>query len=451
MIQDRYELVEQVGAGGMATVWKARDVVLGRMVAIKRLSPHLRSDRSAITAFAKEARAAARLSHSGIVTVYDTGSDDDGPYIVLELIEGKSLADRLSESGALPPAEVAAIVQQAAEALDHAHANGVIHRDVKPSNLILDDEGHVQLTDFGIARVADEATTSDGASLLGTIAYMAPELLEGQPASPASDVYSLAAVTHEMLTGRPPYEADNVAALLEAIRKGDLGAIGSVDPGMASAIKAAMSTDPSQRPESAGLFAASLLAGTTLPIRDSAAISPGHRSEHDTEVLSVPDRAERTSRLRWSWLLVASLLIVLALIAAGMMAPQTNVDPAAPEDLVASSTTTSEPTTSTSTSTTSTTTTLPDTPERLAEEIRVALARLSPPEFKPNDVRKVEDAFDKLMEEWAKEDIEKVGEEFEKVAEELGELPDSSERESIVELLVHLAEAMGFNVEESDD
>ena len=166
MIQDRYELVEQVGAGGMATVWKARDVVLGRMVAIKRLSPHLRSDRSAITAFAKEARAAARLSHSGIVTVYDTGSDDDGPYIVLELIEGKSLADRLSESGALPPAEVAAIVQQAAEALDHAHANGVIHRDVKPSNLILDDEGHVQLTDFGIARVADEATTSDGASLL---------------------------------------------------------------------------------------------------------------------------------------------------------------------------------------------------------------------------------------------------------------------------------------------
>ena len=171
----------------MATVWKATDTLLGREAGGERLLPHLATDRQAAERFSREAQAAARLSHPGIVTVFDTGNDENGPFIILELIEGDTLASTLAQGGAMSPADVVNVVSQVAMALDHAHAQGVIHRDIKPGNLILDSEGRVRLTDFGIAKTVDDPTTiTGGGELVGTIAYMAPEILDGADATPAS-------------------------------------------------------------------------------------------------------------------------------------------------------------------------------------------------------------------------------------------------------------------------
>ena len=253
MIGDRYQLIEEIGNGGMATVWKANDTLLGRAVAIKRLLPHLAKDPGAAGRFKREAHAAAGLSHPGIVTVFDTGEDDEGPFIVLELIEGQTLAAKVAEVGALSPTEVVDIVAQAASTLDHAHSLGVVHRDIKPANLIVDPDGRVRLTDFEIARTIEYSTTITAAGeLVGTIAYMAPELLQGATATTSSDIYSLAAVTYELSAGRPPFEAETPAAMLEAVHSTDPpGLRGLVPVDMATAVALGMSKEPRSRPASA--------------------------------------------------------------------------------------------------------------------------------------------------------------------------------------------------------
>ncbi|MGH8947522.1 MAG: serine/threonine-protein kinase, partial [Acidimicrobiia bacterium] len=245
MIADRYQPIEQIGTGGMATVWKARDTLLGRFVAVKRLLPHLAGDSEAAERFRREAQAAARLSHPGIVTVFDTGEDADGPFIVQELVDGTTLAAHLAQAGALGPQSVIDIVSQIAAALDHAHGLGVIHRDIKPANLIIELDGRVRLADFGIARTLDDpATITSSGELVGTITYLAPEILAGQPATPASDIYSLGAVTFELLSGRPPFQAPTPAALLETVRSGDVPDLQDVaSEQMAVAVSDAMAKD----------------------------------------------------------------------------------------------------------------------------------------------------------------------------------------------------------------
>jgi serine/threonine-protein kinase len=219
VLDDRYELINQVGAGGMSTVWLAHDNLLGRTVAIKRLHPNLADDPKAAARFKNEAQAAARLAHPGIITVFDTGEDSDGAYIVLEYVEGSNLAQILDAEASLDPARAANIARQAAAALDYSHAQGVIHRDIKPSNLMIDSDGKVRVADFGIAKTIDSGQTqTDLGEMKGTISYMAPELLEGHPASPASDIYSLGAVTYELLTGSPPFVGENLGATLAAIQ-----------------------------------------------------------------------------------------------------------------------------------------------------------------------------------------------------------------------------------------
>ena len=246
MIADRYQPIEQIGTGGMATVWKARDTLLGRFVAVKRLLPHLAGDPDAAERFKREAHAAARLSHPGIVTVFDTGEDADGPFIVQELVDGTTLAAHLAHTGPLGPQPVTDIVSQVAAALDHAHSVGVIHRDIKPANLIIESDGRVRIADFGIAHTVDDpATITSSGELVGTITYLAPEILAGQPATPASDIYSLGAVTYELLSGQPPYQAPTAAALLEAVRIGDVPDLRGFAPDqMAHAVAGAMARDP---------------------------------------------------------------------------------------------------------------------------------------------------------------------------------------------------------------
>lgn len=479
MIADRYELTEQIGTGGMATVWKARDTLLGRPVAIKRLLPHLANDPGSAERFNREAQAAASLNHPGIVTVFDTGEDEDGPYIILELIEGDTLAAKLAEAGPLAPVAVVDIVAQVGSALDHAHALGVVHRDIKPANLILDPEGRVRLADFGIARTVDDPTTVTATGeLVGTISYLAPEILEGHAATPASDIYSLGAVTYELLTGRPPFTADTPAALLEAVRSTEPPSLSGMAPDqMASEVARAMSKDPAQRPSTAGVFAAALMGSATLvlgsPIPSRAPISTsGSRSarknggsEEPTVVtaaataptLPPSSQAVEPVSQRTRWPLVAMLLGVLALVAAAMSNNQDPTDVDEPRGAlpVAETTTSIPPTTTTTTTIPTTTTTIPtttttlvDSPESVASEIGSLLATLQPPQFKPKDVRAVDARLDSVMEEWESGDRDQLIRELERAFETVEDLGNSSERDALTEQLVHLAELMGFDVEQ---
>ena len=209
LVLDRYRLVERVAVGGSAEVWRAHDEQLDRAVAVKRLHPHLLPDAVSRQRLAAEARAAAGLSHPAIVGIYDIDTTGDWPALVMELVDGESLAARLAREGPLPEREAAAIVTDIADGLYHAHKRGIVHRDVKPGNVLLDREGRARLADFGIARSLAESAerlTQTG-SVMGTLRYMAPEQLTGGEIGQRTDLYGLGAVMHEAHTGEPPFPA----------------------------------------------------------------------------------------------------------------------------------------------------------------------------------------------------------------------------------------------------
>ncbi|MBA3778325.1 MAG: serine/threonine protein kinase, partial [Chloroflexi bacterium] len=215
-ILDRYRLEERLGVGGTAEVWRAEDELLGRMVAVKLLHTHLLPDASSRARVEAEARSAAALTHPGIVGVYDIAMSDDEAAIVLEYVAGEPLNDLLARQGRLAERVAAAIGRQVAEALEHAHERGIVHRDVKPANILVSPDGRARLVDFGIARTLEENAerlTLTGA-VVGTLRYMAPEQLDGEPADRQTDVFGLGATLYEMLAGRPPFEASGVAVLL---------------------------------------------------------------------------------------------------------------------------------------------------------------------------------------------------------------------------------------------
>ena len=200
---ERYRLDRPLGHGGMATVYLARDTELDRPVAVKVLDA---ADEGLRARFVREARLAARLSHPNVVSVFDAGEDGGRPYIVMEHVEGQTVAELLARRGRLPPDEARGLALQAARGLAHAHAAGLVHRDIKPQNLLLREDGTLKVADFGIARAAEDTSLTQPGTVLGTAAYLAPEQARGEQATPASDVYSLGAVLYELLTGRPPLE-----------------------------------------------------------------------------------------------------------------------------------------------------------------------------------------------------------------------------------------------------
>ena len=212
----RYAVIERVGTGGMAEVYRARDDLLGREVAIKVLHDRYSRDRSFVERFRREAQAAANLSHPNIVALYDYGADDDTYFIVMEFIEGRSLAEIISAEGALLPERAADIASDVAKALDRAHSNGLVHRDVKPGNIMITTSGQTKVTDFGIARAlsgdGDQTMTQTG-MVIGTAAYLSPEQAQGNTIDGRSDVYSLGIVLYEMLTGEPPFSGDTPLAI----------------------------------------------------------------------------------------------------------------------------------------------------------------------------------------------------------------------------------------------
>jgi serine/threonine protein kinase len=216
VLAGRYELGDRLGVGGMSTVRLARDRRLEREVAVKVLAEHLAEDPQFVTRFRREALAAARLVHPNIVQVFDFGLDEatGRHYIVMEYIRGQSAAEILRERSILPVSEGLAIVSHACRGLDYAHRNGVVHRDIKPGNLLRSEEGIVKVADFGIARnLGDESSITQVGSVLGTAAYLAPEQAHGEEVGPRADLYGLGVVTYQALSGRLPYEAQSLTEL----------------------------------------------------------------------------------------------------------------------------------------------------------------------------------------------------------------------------------------------
>jgi serine/threonine-protein kinase len=220
LLNGRYRLDAQIGTGGMSTVYRAFDTVLERQVAIKLMHREIASDSDQLERFRREARAVAQLNHPHIVTVIDAGEDDSTPYIVFEYVEGETLKDRIRRHGRLPIQEAIAYAIEIARALGVAHDRGIVHRDVKPQNVLVDEEGSAKVTDFGIARTLDqEGLTADG-RVLGTTDYVSPEQALGHAVTGQSDLYSLGIVLFEMLTGDVPFKGDNqVAVAMKHVRE----------------------------------------------------------------------------------------------------------------------------------------------------------------------------------------------------------------------------------------
>ncbi|HWF36228.1 MAG TPA: protein kinase [Solirubrobacteraceae bacterium] len=214
-IVGRYRLERRLGIGGMSTVQLAFDERLQRYVAVKLLAEHLADDESFVSRFRREALAAARLVHPNIVQVFDFGFDEAAHqhFIVMEHVSGQSCAELLRDRGHLDVEEAVSIITQACRGLDYAHRNGVVHRDVKPGNLLVADTGVVKLADFGIARATDQSSITQVGSVLGTAAYLAPEQARGEEAGPRADIYSLGVVSYQLLSGRLPYEATSLSEL----------------------------------------------------------------------------------------------------------------------------------------------------------------------------------------------------------------------------------------------
>ncbi len=258
----RYRLVELLGQGGMATIFRATDAQLGREVAVKVLHPQYGRDPDFVARFRQEAQAAASLSHPNIVAVYDFGTDADGPYIVMELVDGEDVATLLARNGPLPPRQAARLAAEVAHALAAAHARGIVHRDVKPGNILVSSDGRVKVADFGIARAwADARLTLPGVTL-GSVHYFSPEQALGEQATEASDIYSLGVVLYELLTGRRPWEGDTPASVAMARVSAPPPLVSAVRPNVPPALEAidrtALSPDPAARFPNAGAMAAAL-------------------------------------------------------------------------------------------------------------------------------------------------------------------------------------------------
>jgi eukaryotic-like serine/threonine-protein kinase len=254
----RYRLLERVAVGGQGEVWRAEDTSLGRAAAVKVLRGEYADSAEFRDRFRMEARNAAGLSHPSVAQVfdYDEGRGGAPPYLVMEYVDGEALSATIAREAPLPPDRVLGVVVAAASALAAAHAAGIVHRDVKPGNLLLARDGSVKMADFGIARAVDTVPLTRTGTLMGTPLYLAPEQAAGMPATPASDLYALGLIAYEMLTGRPPYEGPATAVLL-AHRDSPLPPLPpSVPPALADLVRALTAKDPAARPRNAAAVAA---------------------------------------------------------------------------------------------------------------------------------------------------------------------------------------------------
>jgi serine/threonine protein kinase len=270
VLGDRYRLGERIAGGGMGSVYRAVDESLGRPVAVKLLRRELAAEPAYLERFRREARASAALSHPGVAGVYDYGELGGSAFIVMELVEGETLAERIAARGRLPWTDASAIGEQVARALAAAHAHGLVHRDVKPGNVLVDAAGRAKVTDFGIAKAAASATLTRTGMVVGSANYVAPEQAKGDDVGPAADQYSLGCVLFEAVTGRPPYSGHSAVAIatqhVSAPVPDPRRHHPDLPPAAAALIRRALAKSPGERFASADAMA-DALAGSGAPDR----------------------------------------------------------------------------------------------------------------------------------------------------------------------------------------
>ena len=264
ILANRYRLVEQIGMGGMAIVYRAVDLRTGHNVAVKVLRPEYNEDSEFISRFQREAEAASKMTHHNIVNLLDVGMDGENRYLVMEYVQGKTLKTVIQERGRLNPALAGQITIRILSALEHAHRNGIVHRDIKPQNILVHADGHIKVADFGIARIANSSTLTKGDNVMGSVHYFSPEQAKGQGASAASDIYSTGIVLYEMLTGRVPYDGDNpVAVAMQHLHAAPIpiqNLAPDVPPALVRVCMKAMEKNPAMRYQSARDMAADIRA-----------------------------------------------------------------------------------------------------------------------------------------------------------------------------------------------
>lgn len=324
VLADRYAVGELLGRGGMAEVYLATDRVLDRPVACKVLGGWLAHDRTFVERFRREALAAARISHPNLVAVFDAGSEDGVHYIVMEHVPGETLADVLHSEGRLHHARAATIAASVADALEVAHAAGIVHRDVKPANVMLTPDGRTKLMDLGIARSIDGETITHASSILGTAGYLSPEQARGEPVDHRSDIYSLGCVLYEMLTGRQPFEArDPLAVAYQHVHEPPVSPT-SLEPSIPLGLEAvtlrAMEKEPAARFQSAADMAAAL-DDRTVPVGPAAATTPMPPvTITPLPVAGTDTLPRRTDRMRRRRSPVPLLLALVTLVLLGSLA-----------------------------------------------------------------------------------------------------------------------------------
>ncbi|MDX6570901.1 MAG: eukaryotic-like serine/threonine-protein kinase [Gaiellales bacterium] len=337
----RYRVLGRLGVGGMATVYLAEDSSLGRKVALKVMAERYAEDGEFVERFRREAQAAARLNHPNIIAVYDRGEADGRPYIAMEYLQGRTLKQVIQAEGPLPPERAIAIAMQVLAGLRYAHEHGVVHRDVKPHNVLVGDDGRIKVTDFGIAHAGDPQMTEVG-SIVGTAQYLSPEQARGRSVGPQTDIYSLGVVLYEMLAGRVPFEGDSSVAIAMQHVSDQPPPLRSLAPdvpeSLALVVAHAMLKDSAQRYGSAEEFAADLdrvrrglvpaaatAAHTAIVAHEPAELVPAAEATRiaprveATPLLSAeraPPRPAPRKRSRWPWLLVLLLLLAVGALAA---------------------------------------------------------------------------------------------------------------------------------------
>src|SRR5919108_3905562 len=314
LLPPRYRDPQRIGHGGMGDIYRALDDVLGRSVAVKLLAERYAKDQGIRRRFTREALAAARLSgEPNTVTIFDVGEWNERPFIVMEHLSGGTLDDQVTREGAQPPERVLRWLEEAAAALDHAHANGVVHRDVKPANLLLDGDGNVHMADFGIASAAGMDSLTATGTILGTAGYLSPEQARGGRATSASDLYSLGVVAFELLTGTRPYERDSMTAEAAAHVNEPVPSASERNVGLPRALdlvfQKAMAKRPQDRYRSASEFVSALRGAFDEPTEPSTVVLPPARAVE-------PRRAEGPPR-RWPFILT---LLLLGALAGGLLA-----------------------------------------------------------------------------------------------------------------------------------
>lgn len=315
----RYKLISRIAIGGMGEVWQAQDEVILRDVAIKILKQEFMGDPGFLERFRTEARHAAMVNHEGIANVYDYGEDSGSAYLVMELVPGDSLARILEKEKTLPADRVLDIIAQTGRALFEAHEAGLVHRDIKPGNLLITPDGQVKITDFGIARVGDQVGLTATGQVMGTVQYLSPEQATGKPATPSTDVYSLGIVAYECLAGKRPFSGESQMAIAMAqINETPPALPANIDARVANLVMSCLAKKPNQRPESALALAKraeSMM--TTAPIHSAATqlITNVAVSDRTAVIETATPTAESPVQqpVVWPWIALIAVIAVTAL------------------------------------------------------------------------------------------------------------------------------------------